>query len=97
MATVDNPYIGVGRAVAALVLNVVVWPGLGSLVGDEIGIGLAQGFLFLFGVGLTLSLIGAVIGIPVCVAIWIWGIVSGARLIERAHAFRRADPLAPLA
>lgn len=72
------PQVSEGMAIAALLLNILVWPGLGSLVAGK-SIGWAQGFLFLG--GLILSLI--LIGIPMLIGAWIWGLVTGIQLIQR--------------
>lgn len=70
-----------GAAVAALLLNILIWPGLGTLVaGDKKG--WAQGFLTLGGLILTITIIGMIIGIPMMVAAWIWGVVSGVNLLN---------------
>lgn len=70
-----------GVAIVGLVLNIIVWPGLGSLIASR-AVGWAQGFLFLLGLALTLTLIGAILGIPLMLAMWIWGIVTGAQLLK---------------
>jgi hypothetical protein len=67
-----KPPVSQGMAVAALILNILIWPGLGSLIAGE-NVGWAQGFLMLFGLVLSLVLIG----IPLVIAAWIWGIVTG--------------------
>lgn len=75
------PPVSQGAAVAALLLNILLWPGLGTLVaGDKKG--WAQGFLFLAGGILTLTVIGAILGIPMMIAAWVWGIVSGVNLLN---------------
>jgi hypothetical protein len=73
-----------GVAIVALLLNALLWPGLGSLVGGD-QVGWAQGFLFLLGVLLLMIFIGIFIVIPV----WIWGIVTGVQLINRSSEASR--------
>lgn len=68
-----------GIAVVALLLNIFLWPGLGSIIAGR-SEGWGQGFLFLFGIPLTLLLIG----IPMLIGAWIWGIVTGVDLINEA-------------
>lgn len=70
-----------GVALAALLLNVFVWPGLGSLVAG-VQKGWAQGFLTLGGALLTLTGIGAGVGIPMALAAWVWGVVTGVQLLR---------------
>jgi hypothetical protein len=74
-----HPLPSQGLAVAALILNILIWPGLGSLIAGE-QVGWAQGFLFLLGVILAFVLIG----IPIMIAVWVWGIVTGVQLVQRA-------------
>lgn len=72
--------IGSGQAVAAMFLNAMVCPGVGSLVGGKTGAGLAQLCLFLIG----LPLVVLSIGLPLMLAAWVWGIATGAQLIAEA-------------
>jgi hypothetical protein len=83
-----------GVAITALVLNIIIWPGLGSLIGGDKN-GWAQGFLFLLGFALIFTIIGIVIAIPLMIGMWVWGIVSGVKLIEKANAAERARYAAP--
>lgn len=76
-------------AILALVLNIIVWPGLGSLIAGE-NVGWAQGFLNLLGLLLIFTIIGLFLGIPLMIGMWIWGIVTGVQLINRANAQQQA-------
>jgi hypothetical protein len=79
-------------SIVALVLNVLVLPGLGTLVGGRIKEGVLQLVLVLGGALIGIALILTVVGLPlgvfllICgpIAGWIWGIVSGVRLIQEA-------------
>ena len=69
-----------GLAIAALLLNILIIPGLGSIIGGRTGTGVKQ---------LVLAIIGAIftfvfIGIPILIAAWIWGIVTGIQLIKES-------------
>lgn len=75
------PPVTQGMAVAALLLNVLIWPGLGSLIAG-VQKGWAQGFLCLGGAILTFTLVGAIFGIPMMIGAWIWGIVTGVNLLQ---------------
>ncbi len=70
-----------GQAAVAMFLNALVCPGLGSLTGGRTAIGAAQLSMFL--VGLPLAVIA--IGLPIMLAAWTWGIVTGAQLITEAR------------
>lgn len=82
-------------AIVALLLNILIIPGLGSIVGGKTKAGIIQlclllgGGVFVFvGIPLSLILIGlplmAVGGIMV-LASWIWGIVTGIQLIRECE------------
>ena len=61
-------------------LNALVCPGVGSLVGGKTRSGIAQLALFL--IGLPMAVIS--VGVPLMIAAWVWGIVTGAQLIAEA-------------
>ena len=81
-----------GLAIACLIVNIFI-PGLGSLIGGKIKQGIWQLILvfggFFLGVLLTITIIGAIIGVPLLIfaplAGWIWGIVTGVNLIKEAR------------
>lgn len=80
-------------AIVGLVLNIVIWPGLGSLVAGR-SEGWAQGFLTLLGVILTVTVLFALVGVPLIIGMWIWGIVSGIQAIQQASPARPAAAMA---
>jgi hypothetical protein len=69
-----------GLAIVALILNILILPGLGTLIAGKIRTGVWQ--LVLAIVGFILSFI--LIGIPILIAAWIWGLVTGIMLIKEA-------------
>lgn len=82
-------------AIIALLLNILVIPGLGTIIAGKVMTGILQ--LVFFIVGLLLVVGGAIfavllIGIPFLIAglilmftMWVWSIVSGVRLITAAE------------
>ena len=74
-----------GIAALALILNILILPGLGSLIGGKISSGVIQLVFSLFGLGLTLTIIGAIVGIPLMLAMWIWALVTGIQLIRASR------------
>ncbi len=68
-------------AIVCLILNIIILPGLGTLIGRKTKTGIWQ--LILFGGGVALLIV--VIGIPMIIAAWIWGIVSGVKLIQESE------------
>ena len=71
---------GMGLAVTALIVNLII-PGLGSIIGGRVKEGVWQ--LILLIVGALLSYY--YVGIPLMLASWIWGLISGATMINRAE------------
>ncbi len=70
-------------AIVALILNIIIMPGLGTLVGGRIREGIWQLVLLWIGVFLSMFLIG--VPLVIVIAAWIWGIVSGVRLIQESQ------------
>lgn len=73
-------------AIVALILNILVIPGLGTLIGGRTNEGLAQLGLIVVGFVLIFTIILIPISIVAFIAAWIWGIVSGVQLISAANA-----------
>lgn len=72
-----------GLAITALIINIFV-PGLGSLIGGKIRTGTKQ--LIMWAIGwILIALALWIIGAPLAIAALIWGIVTGAQLIQEAR------------
>jgi TM2 domain-containing membrane protein YozV len=63
----------------ALFLNILVLPGLGSIIGGRRWTGVAQLLLFLLGIPLTLL----VIGTPMILSSWGWSLVTGLEMFQQ--------------
>ncbi len=76
-----------GVAIVALLLNILVLPGLGSLIASR-----KEGWpqLIIFIIGIPLSLI--LIGIPMVIGAWVWGIVTGVQIVKEAGAAASPAP-----
>ncbi len=74
--------VSAGRAMAALFINALVCPGMGSMVGGRNAVGVAQMSMFM--VGLPLAVVN--VGLPLLAASWVWGIFSGAKLVGEASS-----------
>ncbi|MBS3172501.1 hypothetical protein J4438_02900 [Candidatus Woesearchaeota archaeon] len=72
--------ISESRAILCLILNIILLPGLGSLIGRRKKEGVWQLIIFIIGLPLILILIG----IPMVIGAWIWGIVTGVDLLEES-------------
>ncbi|MBT4604103.1 hypothetical protein HOC01_00550 [archaeon] len=68
-------------AILALVLNILVIPGIGSLVAGKNKEGIWQIVLAILGIPLMLVLIG----FPMFLGAWIWGLVTGIRLVQASQ------------
>lgn len=69
-----------GLAIAALLINILVIPGVGSLIGGRTQEGVAQIVLLVAGIFLLLILVGFFM----IIAAWIWGIVTGVQIVQQA-------------
>ena len=88
--------ISEGMAVIALLLNILLLPGLGTLIAGRITTGIIQvvllflswilivvGVLFLaFLIGIPILIIGCLLSLSV----WIWSLITGIQLIKEAQA-----------
>ena len=61
--------------VVALVANLLI-PGVGTLIVGKTGSGVIQLLLLTIGWILTFTVIGAIVGVPLIIGVWIWGLVS---------------------
>ncbi len=87
-----TPKIHEGLAIICLLLNIFLIPGLGSVIGAKTRAGIAQMILFFAGIigGIILVLNGApLVGVLLFFlgmgSAWIWGIVSGVRIVQSAN------------
>ncbi len=72
-----------GLAIISVILNFLVIPGLGSLVGGKTKPGIWQIILFLIGAIGTYFFYN-LFGIIVLIA-WVWGVVTGIKMIQEAR------------
>ncbi len=87
----DNTSMGL--AVISLILNFLVIPGLGSLIGGKTKAGVWQIILFFIGAIGTYTYYlpqfyyyYAAFGVLMLIS-WIWGIVTGTRMIQSARIY----------
>lgn len=64
--------------IVALIAN-LIFPGVGTLIVGKVGSGVIQLVLYIVGLILTFTFIGAIVGVPICIGVWIWGLVSVVR------------------
>ncbi len=79
-----------GIAVVALLINIFLCPGLGSLIGGRIGTGVIQIILNI--IGWALTVLGAItfgltlfVAVPILIFVWIWALITGISLINKAR------------
>jgi TM2 domain-containing membrane protein YozV len=82
---------------AAIIVN-IFFPGVGSLLIGKVGQGIAQILLYLLGVVLIFTFIGAIVGGPLCLGVWIWAIVTAVNAptkpieVTVVHKYEGAPP-----
>lgn len=67
---------------AGILLN-FFFPGVGSLIIGQTSQGVVQLILYFMGIVFTVTVIGAIIGLPMMLAAWIWGLVTAASYDEK--------------
>lgn len=67
-------------AIAGLLLNILVLPGLGSMIAGKKQEGTWQLVLFLVGLPLTI----VIVGFALIAAAWIWALVTGITLVQES-------------
>ena len=68
-------------AIVGLILNIVILPGLGTLIGggkSRQTTGIIQLVLSI----ISIPLMFVIIGFPLLLAMWIWGIVTGVQMVQ---------------
>jgi TM2 domain-containing membrane protein YozV len=70
-------------AIAALIIN-FFFPGIGTLMVGKVIPGIMQLIMTLVGIILNFTIIGAIVGIPLCLAAWIWGLISAGTAVQKA-------------
>lgn len=70
-------------AIAALIINFFV-PGVGTLMLGKIIQGVIQLIMMLVGIVLNFTIIGAVVGIPLCFIAWVWSLVNAGTSLQKS-------------
>lgn len=70
-----------GLALAGLILNILILPGLGTIIMGDTKTGVWQLILFLIGIPLIFVFF---IGIPVMIAAWVWALITSVKTIKKA-------------
>jgi TM2 domain-containing membrane protein YozV len=63
-------------------------PGVGSMINGDVGIGITILLLWLLAIGLDVTLIGLIVGVPLGLGMFIWGLIDahqGAQRWNRKH------------
>ena len=69
------------EGILALVLNIVLLPGIGTLIGRRTKEGIIQMVLVIVGIPLSFF----IIGIPIVLGAWIWALVSGIQILQESQ------------
>lgn len=74
-------------AVVAFLLNVLVFilPGIGSLIGGKTKTGIWQLVLAVIGILLSMTLSLTLLGLPILLVAWIWGIITGIEILRESE------------
>jgi len=68
-----------GLAIAGLIINILILPGLGTVIGGDVKIGIIQMIISIA----AIPLIFIIIGWPIMLAVKVWSIVSSVQQIKK--------------
>ncbi|MEK6818717.1 MAG: hypothetical protein AABY10_02170 [Nanoarchaeota archaeon] len=68
-------------AIIALILNILILPGLGSLIAGKTKEGIWQIILVILSIITWFILIG----IPIFIVSWVWGLITGIKLVQKSN------------
>src|SRR3989339_1031474 len=80
---VSIPKVSSAGAIVGIIINIIFWPGLGTIIGGDVGIGVIQMAMYFFAWLCILTFFGAIIGIPLAFAMWIWALVSSINQLRK--------------
>lgn len=78
-----KPSMGIG--ITSLLLNILVFPGIGSMVGGKVQTGIIQMVLMILAIVLDFTLIGLLLGIPLGISVWIWSLITSIKIIQESQ------------
>lgn len=70
-------------AIIGLVVNALMFPGLGSILAGRVATGIIQMLLMFVAIIFHLTLVGMVVSVPLGIIVWIWGIITCVRVIMK--------------
>ena len=73
MSSTSNTEI---KSMVATIILSILFPGIGHMYTKAVGIGALILTLYIVGIILNVTLFGAVIGVPLCIAMFIWGLTG---------------------
>lgn len=68
-------------AIVGLLLNVLIWPGLGTIINKEVGKGILQMVLIL----ISIPLMFVLVGFPLAIGVWIWALITSINQLNNAE------------
>ena len=70
-----------GLAIVCLLVNILLMPGLGTLIAGRTKEGVWQLVVLWIGIFLAIFLVG----IPLIIIAWVWALISGIRIVQRSR------------
>lgn len=75
-------------AIVGLCFNVILWPGLGTMIGGEMGIGIAQMIIYVLGlvqaILFVMNTTSSLMWIPILLGTWIWALITSMNQIQNS-------------
>jgi hypothetical protein len=63
-------------------------PGVGSIIADHVGIGILILGLWILAIVLDITILGLIVGIPLGLGVWIWGMIDAFQAAKAWNARR---------
>ena len=87
---VNKKKLSPSLAIASFILNILILPGLGTLIGGEVILGVLQ--LIFFALGILLAILfNIIVGIVLIIIIWISALITGINLIKKADSLEGGE------
>jgi len=83
--TIEGILAGEKKSIIATIILSLVFPGLGHIYTGAKGTGILIIVLSIFGFFLIFTFFGAIVGIPLVIAMWLWGLIGSINRCEKIN------------
>ena len=76
------------KSMFATIILSIFFPGAGHIYTNAVGIGILILVLYIVGIILNFTLVGSIVGIPLCIVMFLWGLIGS---INRCGKINRGE------